>query len=102
MSPGPKNGLERHLERRPSRFSTICVKNHVLKLNIDKVTVILDTQITLTAALPMALSTLLYCPFAFLAHRLSPQRRVIENAVTAFLFNTKPECAEKVCYCFLY
>ena len=37
LSPGYKNGLE----RRPSRFSTICAKNQVLKLNIDKVTVIL-------------------------------------------------------------
>jgi len=30
-----------------------------------------------------------------LVHRFSPQRRVIENAIPAFLFNTKPECAEK-------
>jgi hypothetical protein len=36
MSPGPKNGIE----RRVSRFSTICAKNQVLKLKIDKVTVI--------------------------------------------------------------
>jgi hypothetical protein len=36
LSPGPKNGLE----RRVSRFSTICAKNQVLKLKIDKVTVI--------------------------------------------------------------
>ena len=37
LSPGHKNGLE----RRPSRFSTICAKNQLLKLNIDKVTVVL-------------------------------------------------------------
>ena len=37
LSPGPKNGLE----RRPLRFSTICTKNQVLKLNIDKVMLIL-------------------------------------------------------------
>ena len=37
LSPGPKNGLE----RRPLRFSTICAKNQVLKINIEKVTVIL-------------------------------------------------------------
>ena len=36
MSPGPKNGLESCV----SRFSTICAKNQVLKLKIDKVTVI--------------------------------------------------------------
>jgi hypothetical protein len=36
LSPGTKNGLE----RRVSRFSTICAKNQVLKLKIDKVTVI--------------------------------------------------------------
>ena len=36
MSPGPKNGLE----RRVPRFSTICAKNQVLKLKIDKVIVI--------------------------------------------------------------
>ena len=36
-----KNGLE----RRVSRFSTICAKNQVLKLYIDKVTVIRITQI---------------------------------------------------------
>ena len=38
----------------------------------------------------------------YLAPRLSPQRRVIEDAPGAFLFNTKPECDEKVYYCFLY
>ena len=43
LSSGPKNGKE----RRPSRFSTICAKNQALKLNIDKVTVIRVTQITL-------------------------------------------------------
>jgi hypothetical protein len=37
ISPGPKNGQERH----PLRFSTICAKNQVLKLNINKVTTIL-------------------------------------------------------------
>jgi hypothetical protein len=37
LSPGPKNGLE----RRPMRLSTICTKNQVLKLNIDKVMLIL-------------------------------------------------------------
>jgi hypothetical protein len=36
LSPGPKNGLESLV----SRFSTICEKNHVLKLKIDEVTVI--------------------------------------------------------------
>ena len=36
MSPGFKNGLESCV----SRFSTICAKNQVLKLKIDKVTVI--------------------------------------------------------------
>jgi hypothetical protein len=37
---GPKNGIE----RRVSRFSAICAKNQVLKLNINKVTVIRVTQ----------------------------------------------------------
>jgi hypothetical protein len=37
---GPKNGLE----RRPLRFSTICAKNQVLNLKIDKVTVILRSK----------------------------------------------------------
>ena len=37
LSAGPKNDLE----RRPLRFSTICTKNQVLKINIDKVTTIL-------------------------------------------------------------
>ena len=37
MSLGPKNGLE----RRDSRISTICAKIHVLKLNVDNVTVLL-------------------------------------------------------------
>jgi hypothetical protein len=37
LSPGPKINLE----RRVSRFSTICAKNYVLELKIDKVTVIL-------------------------------------------------------------
>ena len=37
LSPGPKNGPERRL----LRFSTICTKNQVLKLNIDKVMLIL-------------------------------------------------------------
>ena len=36
MSPGPKNRLESWV----SRFSTICAKNQVLNLKIDKVTVI--------------------------------------------------------------
>jgi hypothetical protein len=36
MSPGPKKWLESCV----SRFSTICAKNKVLKLKIDKVTVI--------------------------------------------------------------
>jgi hypothetical protein len=36
LSRGRKNGL---VERRPQRFSTICTKIQVLKLNIDKVTV---------------------------------------------------------------
>jgi hypothetical protein len=48
MSPGPKNGLE----RRPLRFSTICAKNQVLKLKIDKVTVILRRKSPFWAALP--------------------------------------------------
>jgi hypothetical protein len=34
------------LERRPLRFSTICEKNQVLKLNIDKVTLILRLNST--------------------------------------------------------
>jgi hypothetical protein len=42
FSTGPENGLE----RRVSRFSTICAKNQVLKVKIDKVTVIRVTQIT--------------------------------------------------------
>jgi hypothetical protein len=46
MSPRPKSVLE----RRTSRFSTVCAKNQVLKLNIDKVTVIRVTQITLPGA----------------------------------------------------
>jgi hypothetical protein len=42
----PKNDAQdlhkkKGLERRPLRFSTICAKNQVLKLNIDKVAVIL-------------------------------------------------------------
>jgi hypothetical protein len=49
MSPGPKNGAE----RRVSRFSTICAKNQVLKINIDKVTVIRATQITLSGVTPL-------------------------------------------------
>jgi hypothetical protein len=40
LSPGPKNGLESCV----SRFSTICAKNQVLKLKIDKVTVIRATN----------------------------------------------------------
>jgi hypothetical protein len=37
-----------------------------------------------------------------LAHRFSPQRRSIENAVRAFLFNAKPSNVLKVYYNFLY
>jgi hypothetical protein len=44
------------LERLPS-FSTICAKNQVLKLNIDKDTVILITQMPLTGDPPQAIST---------------------------------------------
>jgi hypothetical protein len=40
LSPEPKNGLESCV----SRFSTICAKNLVLKLKIDKVTVIRVTK----------------------------------------------------------
>jgi hypothetical protein len=41
LSPaGPKNGVESCV----SRFSTICAKNQVLKLKIDKVTVIRATN----------------------------------------------------------
>ena len=49
MSPGPKNGLESCV----SRFSTICAKNQVLKLKIDKVTVIRVEQITLSGGPPL-------------------------------------------------
>ena len=48
MSLGAKNGLE----RRPSRFSTICAKNQVLKINIDKVTEIIDPKFPLPGASP--------------------------------------------------
>ena len=50
MSPEPKFGL---VERRPPRFSTICAKNQVLKLNMDKVTVILDPKFPLTGGPPL-------------------------------------------------
>jgi hypothetical protein len=49
MSPGPKNRLESCV----SRFSTICAKNLVLKLKIDKVTVIRVEQITLSSVPPL-------------------------------------------------
>ena len=49
LSPGLKNGPE----RRPLRFSTISTKNHLLKLNIDKVTAIRVTQITLSSGPPL-------------------------------------------------
>jgi hypothetical protein len=39
--------MKHGLERRVSRFSTICAKNQVLKLKIYKVTVIRVTQITI-------------------------------------------------------
>ena len=48
MSPDPKNRLESCV----SRFSTICAKNLVLKLKIDKVTVILDFNSPFLAGLP--------------------------------------------------
>jgi hypothetical protein len=51
LSPGPKSGLE----RRPLRFSTISAKNQVLKLKIDKVTVIIDLNCPFVAALPCSL-----------------------------------------------
>jgi hypothetical protein len=41
LSPGPKNGRENGRERRPLQFSTIYTKNQVLKLNIDKVMLII-------------------------------------------------------------
>ena len=50
FSPGPKNGLE----RRPPRFSTICAKNQVLKLNIDKITVILRHKSPFLVTPPVA------------------------------------------------
>jgi hypothetical protein len=53
LSPGPKNGPE----IRPSQFSTICAKNQVLKLNISKVTVTLDTQTLPGAADPLYMYT---------------------------------------------
>jgi hypothetical protein len=49
MSPGPKN----RLESRVSRFSTICAKNLLLKLKIDKVTVNRVEQITLSSGPPL-------------------------------------------------
>ena len=52
LSPGPKSGLE----RRPLRFSTICAKNQVLKLNIDKVTVILRLNFPFLAHPPCKFS----------------------------------------------
>ena len=48
MSPGPKKWLESCV----SRFSTICAKNQVLKLKIDKVTVIRVTKCPFWATLP--------------------------------------------------
>ena len=48
MSPGPKNRLESCV----SRFSTICAKNLVLKLKIDKVTVIRVTKSPFLARRP--------------------------------------------------
>ena len=48
ISQGPENGSE----RRPSQFSTICAENQVLKLNIDKVTVIRVTQMPLSGDPP--------------------------------------------------
>jgi hypothetical protein len=48
LSSEPKNGLERR-SNRSSRFSTICAKNPVLKLNIDKVTVIIRRKSPLVA-----------------------------------------------------
>ena len=47
-----KNGLE----RRASRFPTICAKNQLLKLNINKVTAIRVTQITPLGAPPLYVS----------------------------------------------
>jgi hypothetical protein len=52
ISPGPKNGLE----RRVSRISTVYAKNQVLKFNIDRVTVIRVTQITLLGTPPLYVS----------------------------------------------
>ena len=48
-----EEGLKNGLERRPMRFSTISTKNHLLKLNIDKVTAIRVTQITLLGDRPL-------------------------------------------------
>ena len=52
ISSGPKNGLE----IRPSRFSTICTKDQLLKLNIIKVTVHLRRKLPLLVTPPCILT----------------------------------------------
>ena len=60
----------RQKDARPLRFSTICTKNQVLKLKIDKVTVILDLNYPFLAHLPCTTAVLvlyiqwllLWCP----------------------------------------
>ena len=54
LSPGPKNDLE----RRVSRFSSICAKNQVLKLKIGKVRVIRVHANALTSYSPLSCSIL--------------------------------------------
>ena len=49
LSPGLKNGPESC----PLRFSTISTKNHLLKLNIDKIMAIRVPQITPSGAPPL-------------------------------------------------
>ena len=57
LSLGPKNGLSFLgpfiIERRPSRFSSMCAENQVLKLNIGKVTVILRHKSSFLALPPV-------------------------------------------------
>ena len=60
MSPGLKNGLESCV----SRFSTICAKNLVLKIKIDKVTVIRVEQITIPSDPPLYRTGILECTTA--------------------------------------
>ena len=66
LSLGPKNGLE----RRPSRFSTICAKTQVLKLNIDKVTVILRRKSPSAPWHAGYYGPILLIPICYLVHSL--------------------------------